>query len=99
VTVKKKEASVSAYTIHNYAPALGTRPGPTQIFLLTDADDTASVVDKNDINNWPDSMTDNHGPDGQNFTFCDGHAEWVSQRRFMHVWNLSHDSARVGGVN
>jgi len=51
------------------------------------------------INNWPDSPTDNHGKYGQNFTFCDGHAEWVSQRKFMEVWNVSHDSSRVAGVS
>ncbi len=97
VATKKTEASVSAFTIYNYAPALGTKPGASQVFLMTDADDTSTLVDPNDINNWPDSATDNHGKEGQNFTFCDGHAEFVNQRRFMHVWNLSHDSARVPG--
>jgi len=98
VATKKKESTVMTFTIYNYAPALGTRPGPSGVFLLTDADDTAAAVDPNDINNWPDSATDNHGNEGQVFAFCDGHAEFVKQKRFMHVWNLSHDSARQPGM-
>jgi prepilin-type N-terminal cleavage/methylation domain-containing protein/prepilin-type processing-associated H-X9-DG protein len=98
VSTKKTEASVLAFTICLYTPALGLKPGPSRIFLLTDADDTSALVDKNDINNWPDSITDNHGPYGQNFAFCDGHAEWVNQKKFIDVWNISHDSARIAGV-
>ena len=99
VATKKKEATVSAFRICYYAPYLGMVPGPSKIFLLTDADDTSTLVDVNDINNWPDSLTDNHGKDGQNFAFVDGHAEWVNQRKFIEVWNISHDSSRVAGVS
>ncbi len=99
ISTKKKEDTVSAFKICYYAGAMGMVPGPTRIFLMTDADDTSALVDKNDINNWPDSLTDNHGKDGQNFTFCDGHAEWVNQKKFMEVWNISHDSSRVPGVS
>lgn len=99
IATKKTETSVATFKICYYAPYLGVVPGPSRIFLLTDADDTSTLVDKNDINNWPDSPTDNHGKYGQNFTFCDGHAEWVSQRKFIEVWNVSHDSSRVAGVS
>jgi prepilin-type N-terminal cleavage/methylation domain-containing protein len=99
VSTKKKESTVNSFTIRYYSAALGVKPGPSRIFLLTDADDTSTLVDKNDINNWPDSPTDNHGKEGQNFTFCDGHSEWVPQKKFMDVWNISHDSSRVAGVN
>ncbi len=99
VATKKTETTVSAFKICYYAPYLGVVPGPSKIFLLTDADDTSNSIDAHDINNWPDSQTDNHGKWGQNFTFCDGHAEWVKQAKFMEVWNVSHDSSRVAGVS
>ena len=99
VSTKKKESTVTGFTCWYYPAALGTKPGPSRVFVLTDADDTAAVVDKNDINNWPDSPTDNHGRFGQNFTFCDGHAEWVNQKKFMDVWNMGQDSSRIPGVN
>jgi prepilin-type processing-associated H-X9-DG protein len=90
--IKKTESSVNSYVIEKYTAALGTHPGASQVFLLTDADDTSSLVDSNDVNNWPDSSTDNHGSEGANFTFCDGHSEFVKQRRFDHVWNIGQDS-------
>ena len=42
----------------------------TDVVLVLDADDT-------DKNNCPDD-TNNHGPDGWNWGFADGHAEWVT---------------------
>lgn len=95
ITRNKSEKSVNAYECKNYAPWAGMKPGPTRIFLLTDADDPYTGVDPADKNNWPDSKTDNHQDKGQNFVFCDGHAEWVIRpRRFMDVWNIAHDSQR-----
>ena len=97
VNIKKKESTVSSFVIYKYVAAKGMRPGPSQVFLITDADDTSDLVDKKDINNWPDSPTDNHGNEGQLFVFCDGHAAFVKQKQFMRVWNISHDSTRVEG--
>jgi type II secretory pathway pseudopilin PulG len=94
VTTKKKEDSVNAFTIYAYAPALGMKPGPSRVFLITDADDTTMGVG-NDVDNWPDNPTDNHGAAGQNFQFCDGHAQWVRQSKFMEVWNIGQDSYRT----
>lgn len=89
---KKTESSVNNYTLQKYKGGpIGARPGPSQIFLLTDGDDTALPKDNN---NWPDPM-DNHGAEGAVFTFCDGHSEFVSRKRFLHVWNTCHDSNRT----
>jgi prepilin-type N-terminal cleavage/methylation domain-containing protein len=91
----KKESSVNAFTLYHYGPEVGMKPGPSRVFVITDADDPDTAVDPtNDKNNWPDSTTDNHGADGQNFSFCDAHAEWVTQKKFMTVWNIGQDSAR-----
>lgn len=86
---KKSERKIDSFVIRNYAAGgLGTKPGAANVFMLTDGDDDAGP---GDANNWPDKM-DNHGKDGQNFTFVDGHASWVGRRKFLYVWNLSHDS-------
>jgi prepilin-type N-terminal cleavage/methylation domain-containing protein/prepilin-type processing-associated H-X9-DG protein len=91
-SIKKTERSVSEMAINNYSLVpKGTKPGPSQIFILTDADDTPG---QNDINNYPDPV-DNHGADGANIAFCDGHAEFVPTRKWLHVWSMSHDSNRL----
>jgi hypothetical protein len=71
---------------------LGSRPGAANVFMLTDGDDDSGA---GDFNNWPDPM-DNHGKDGQVFTFVDGHAAWVKRVNFLHVWNYSGDSNYEG---
>jgi hypothetical protein len=89
---KKTERSVNSFTIRNYRGGPpGARPGPIQVFLLTDGDDTSVTRDNN---NWPDA-SDNHGVDGAVFTFCDGHSEFVPRKKFLHVWNICHDSNRI----
>ena len=44
--------------------------------------------------NYPDPE-DNHGADGMNMNFCDGHAEFVPRKRWMEVWNFSQDTNRA----
>jgi prepilin-type N-terminal cleavage/methylation domain-containing protein/prepilin-type processing-associated H-X9-DG protein len=89
---KKTEKSVNSFTLGTYTGFVGTKPGPSQVMLIVDADDTG--VGGSTHNNWPD-VGDEHGADGMNFSFCDGHAEFVTTKRFLKVWNLSQDSNRV----
>ena len=89
---KKAEKSVNAFFV-NVDPKYtglgsGTKPGPTRIFLLHDADDVDGRTQEGRIENFPDP-TDNHGRDGANFTFCDGHAAWVKRRDYDRVLNAS----------
>jgi prepilin-type N-terminal cleavage/methylation domain-containing protein/prepilin-type processing-associated H-X9-DG protein len=85
---KKTESLVNSYTLKRYTPALGHRPGPSGIILMLDGDDANGT---GDVNDYPDSTLDNHGPDGANMNFCDGHAEWVSQKRWKSVVGLGND--------
>jgi prepilin-type processing-associated H-X9-DG protein len=56
---------------------------------MVDEDDTIPAGNPNDINNYPDSKDDNHGADGGNMNFCDGHAQWISQKKWNATWSLS----------
>lgn len=89
---KKTEKSVNAFfvTVDPKFTGLtpGTKPGPTRVFLLHDADDNDGRNDADHIENFPDK-TDNHGDAGANFTFCDGHAEWVKRKKYDQVLNAS----------
>ncbi len=91
VAHKKTERTVAAFELYVEARYTGlppgTKPGPARIFLLFDGDDDSGPNDKN---NWPDSA-DNHGAAGANFTFCDGHAEWVPRQRYDFVRNTSQN--------
>jgi prepilin-type N-terminal cleavage/methylation domain-containing protein/prepilin-type processing-associated H-X9-DG protein len=82
-TTKKTDRSVLAFQSGN------TKPGPTRVLLLYDADDGKPTG----TGNYPDAC-DNHGIEGASFLFCDGHAEWVTRRNYIQTWNISEDQNR-----
>jgi len=65
-------------------------PGPSRTWLSLDADNKSNP--QNLINNYPDKG-DNHGADGANANFCDGHAEWVREKGkyYLILRELSQD--------
>ena len=64
--------------------------GPSRTWLSLDADNKSNP--QNLINNYPDKG-DNHGADGANANFCDGHAEWVREKGkyYLILRELSQD--------
>lgn len=56
----------------------GMIAGPSRACLFLDGD-SAYQSTRTDVSNFPDPI-DNHGADGGNISFCDGHAEFVSAR-------------------
>jgi prepilin-type N-terminal cleavage/methylation domain-containing protein/prepilin-type processing-associated H-X9-DG protein len=57
----------------------------SRVCLITDADDDTDAAGP-DINNWPDKM-DNHGVDGFNTGFLDGHVEFIPNgRAILEMW-------------
>ena len=82
--VLKTQNSVNSYAHRFNAFELrGVAPGPSRIWLMVDADDYVAGGPVN-FNDYPDSIN-NHGADGANANFCDGHAEWISRRKYIEV--------------
>jgi prepilin-type N-terminal cleavage/methylation domain-containing protein len=75
----------------------GTVAGPSRTWLTLDGDNKFNPA--NVYNNYPDKG-DNHGADGANANFCDGHAEWVREKGkyYMILRELSQDEG-VGVPN
>ncbi len=70
----------------------GTRASMSSIWVIYDADDkNYSVADKSrQYEDFPEAG-DNHGVDGANIVFADGHAEWVSQKKYPTSFILGTD--------
>jgi len=94
--LKKTEQLVSSHAIKNAPQWLGSKQSPTSVFLMSDADRGSVepvVFAQPNNSNFPDAA-DNHGKDGSNMNFCDGHAEFVKRTKWLDVWDLSQDTAR-----
>ena len=97
ITIKKTESSVNSKVIRRSFASIGSRPGASNIMLFLDADDSGSEGLGSTHNNWPDKE-DNHGADGTNMNFCDGHARWIKRADYLKVLNRSQDgNAREPG--
>jgi len=102
-TIKKTYQTVNNYALtadHGFPYLMGTKPGPANTFIITDADDTsnnASYPEKYAypqglaFNDYPDE-TDNHGRAGNHAAFCDGHAEFIVDVKWLYRYVLSMDA-------
>ena len=84
--IRKTQAVVSSYTYKLAGTTqynmFGQRASPSYIWLIYDADDR-NAVDPNRQNEDYPEPGDNHGKDGGNIVFCDGHAEWIKQKNYL----------------
>lgn len=91
--IQKTRNSVASYTKIN-DPFKGLKPGPSQVWILLDADDPGAGGKQN----LPDE-TDHHGADGANVAFTDGHVEFVKTgpkgRNYITRWEISEDKGRA----
>jgi prepilin-type N-terminal cleavage/methylation domain-containing protein/prepilin-type processing-associated H-X9-DG protein len=93
---KKTEPSVSGHIIKNSPQFIGEKLSPQSVFLMVDADRGSVepvVFAQPNNSNFPDPE-DNHGKDGSNMNFCDGHAAFVKRAKWLDVWDLSQDTKR-----
>lgn len=93
---RKTESRVQSYTKKQVSTvvARGTKISPSQIWLQVDADSALSTY-AGAINDYPD-IGDNHGKDGHNANFCDGHAEWVPVKgnKYLIAREMSQDEGK-----
>jgi prepilin-type N-terminal cleavage/methylation domain-containing protein/prepilin-type processing-associated H-X9-DG protein len=83
VNVRKTEQSAISHiyctpqgtTKYNY---IGQRVSPADLWIIYDEDDPVN----GGIQDFPD-LVDNHGADGANVVFGDGHAQWVPRARYV----------------
>ncbi|MEO7297770.1 MAG: prepilin-type N-terminal cleavage/methylation domain-containing protein [Verrucomicrobiota bacterium] len=86
---KKTEARINGQTIRSAGSKyFGQRVSASDVFLMVDADTGSGAA-----SNYPDPE-DNHGKDGANMNFCDGHASYVTRQKWLDAWNLSQDTNR-----
>jgi prepilin-type processing-associated H-X9-DG protein len=78
-TYKLDNRGAGAFAKYNF---LGQGGGPSQFWLIYDADDRDAADPGRKNEDYPDPG-DNHADAGGNVTFCDGHAEWVSQKKYL----------------
>jgi prepilin-type N-terminal cleavage/methylation domain-containing protein len=96
-SMKKTEKNLARFTIKDYTPRLGMKPGPSLVNLFLDGDDTAGALGSQH-NNWPDP-DDNHGAAGTCMNFCDGHASWIKRSDYLEVLNTSQDGTQTAPTN
>ena len=68
----------------------GQLVGPSDIWIIYDADDFVAGDPTHKNDNYPDPG-DNHGIAGANVVFCDGHAQWIAQKNYMRSFILGTD--------
>jgi prepilin-type N-terminal cleavage/methylation domain len=95
VNTRKTQNTIASYTYKQAQSGtkynfLGQRASPTDVWLIYDADDPGGVDRPNQ--DYPDPG-DNHGKDGANVVFADGHAEWVKQVNYIRSFILGTDES------
>ena len=55
------------------------------MWIIYDEDDRNASDPNRQNEDYPDAG-DNHGKEGENLVFCDGHAEWVTQKNYLYRW-------------
>jgi prepilin-type N-terminal cleavage/methylation domain-containing protein/prepilin-type processing-associated H-X9-DG protein len=95
---RKRQNTVNSYTYtqtqlgtkYNF---LGQKAGPSDVWVMYDADDPDGTPAR--LNqDYPDPG-DNHGSDGGNVVFADGHAEWVPQKKYVGSFIRGTDEAHA----
>ena len=95
---RKTLSTVQSYKLQsfssgNYSYLQGVRPGPARVFTIMDRLEVHSPYAENAPN-----PQDGHGILGDNCVFCDGHAEFVSYKRWTEMYKTSEDDNTGQGI-
>jgi prepilin-type N-terminal cleavage/methylation domain-containing protein/prepilin-type processing-associated H-X9-DG protein len=93
--IRKTESTV--LTVAHGAAAFGLNgvvAGPSRNWLMIDCDDERPPGPPNNYNDYPDAIN-NHGADGANANFADGHAEWIPRQKYVFSYEMSQDEGRI----
>jgi prepilin-type N-terminal cleavage/methylation domain-containing protein/prepilin-type processing-associated H-X9-DG protein len=98
INVRKKLSTISSHVYTDPQPAGYNFPNlksnPSLVWIIYDADDKNAADPNRQNEDFPD-VGDNHGKDGANVVFCDGHAEWVSRPKYMKSFVLGTDETHA----
>ena len=97
VNIRKTQKSVNGYLYStpqagNHYNFVGQPSSPSYVWIVYDADDAAGTDRPNE--DYPDPG-DNHGSEGGNVVFADGHAEWVPQKKYVGSFIRGTDERHV----
>ena len=103
--IRKTQSAVASYTYkldnagttYSQYNFVGTPGGPSDIWIIYDADDRLAGDLKRQNEDYPDPG-DNHGTDGANIVFCDGHAAWVKQKLYLYSFFRGTDENKSSPI-
>jgi prepilin-type processing-associated H-X9-DG protein len=70
----------------------GQHASPSEVWIIYDEDDGGGADRPNE--DFPDPG-DNHGAEGGNIVFCDGHAAWVPRKRYVYSFIRGTDEVHA----
>jgi prepilin-type N-terminal cleavage/methylation domain-containing protein/prepilin-type processing-associated H-X9-DG protein len=100
--VRKTQSTINSYIyqlVDDSYPdrtLAGQKANPSEIWIFYDADEPGFMQGGRPNNDFPDAG-DNHGSDGSNVSFSDGHVSWVARKNFLQSWwrGTDEDHTRV----
>jgi prepilin-type N-terminal cleavage/methylation domain-containing protein/prepilin-type processing-associated H-X9-DG protein len=83
---------VLTYPLQYNTKATGMIPGPSAFWLYHDSDNGPDKYGSVANGNNQLDPSDNHGIEGGNVAYCDGHAAWVKRSDWRRQWNITRDA-------
>ncbi|MEI7533513.1 MAG: prepilin-type N-terminal cleavage/methylation domain-containing protein [Verrucomicrobiae bacterium] len=94
-TINTVSSYAHKYTNPQLPIPIGLQPGTSQTMIFSDQDRKDAGGDPNRAYTQYPETGDNHGASGNNVAFCDGHAEFVSQKKYPYMYLVSQDENSV----